>query len=207
MIFFTIAVGISALSLLVLLFFFVWIHSGALCSDHAEVLIVLGYKCDRNNIPPLLLERLKVAKRLHDAMNFKKVILTGGKVGNAVLSEAEIMKAYLTKQGIQEDKVELDIEARDTIENLINCKNIMQLQGFQSCVVVSNSFHIRRIQYIAKRVGLEVTCAGERSWFTPFTQIMNTLNEIKAFGCTLKLLRKYKQSNLVNGGISRETRS
>lgn len=119
----------------------------------------------------------------------KKVIVSGGAVVGTT-SEAQIMKNYLIEHGIEPNRILVENESRDTVENLKFTKKIMEREGFKSCVIVSNSFHMRRIKMIAQSVGIMATYYFKWSWTTPLEQGIPTLKEIKAFNTTLNLLRR-----------------
>ncbi|MCM2534820.1 YdcF family protein [Neobacillus pocheonensis] len=168
---------------------FIWIQSAPLEAGNNDVVLVLGYKMTGNTIHPLLEERLEMVIQLLQMEEYlkKKVIVSGGVVG-WIKSEAEIMKEYLIKHGIEPNRILVENESRDTVENLQFTKKIMEQAGFKSCVIVSNSFHMRRITMIAKNVGLGATCYCKRSLITALKQWNPTIKEIKAFKTTLSLL-------------------
>lgn len=174
-----------------LLLDFVWTHSIVLENKSTDVLMILGYKCENNQISPLLKERLNVGLELLRANKFKRVIVTGGKVVSNI-SEAEIMKRYLVQNGIEEGLIILETEAKDTIENLLNCKAIMTEEGFHTCTVVSNSFHLRRIRFIANYIGLPINVYCKRDIVSIIKQTKLTLSEIRIFIFTYLALKKYK---------------
>ncbi|MDQ0199264.1 YdcF family protein [Neobacillus ginsengisoli] len=170
---------------------FIWIQSAPLTVGNNDVVLVLGYKTTGNNLDPLLEERLKIVLQLLQMEKYlnKKVIVSGGAVG-WIKSEAEIMKDYLIEHGIEPNRILVENESRDTVENIRFTKNIMEQKGYKSCVIVSNSFHMRRIIMIAKNAGLEATYCGKRSLITALKQWKPTIKEMKAFKTTLSLLKK-----------------
>jgi uncharacterized SAM-binding protein YcdF (DUF218 family) len=153
--------------------------------------LVLGYKTTGNHLDPLLEERLTIALQLLQMKEYlnKKVIVSGGAVG-CIKSEAEIMKDYLIENGIVPNRILLENESRNTVENLRFTKKIMEQEGFELCIIVSNSFHMRRISMIAKTVGISATCYCKRSLMRALKQLKPTINEIKAFKTTISLLKK-----------------
>lgn len=170
---------------------FIWIQSAPLDVGNNDVVLVLGYKTTGNNLDPLLEERLKIVIQLLQMEKYlnKKVIVSGGAVG-WIKSEAEIMKDYLIEHGIEPNRILIENESRDTVENLRFTKKIMEQKGYKSCVIVSNSFHMRRIIIIAKNVGIRATFYCNRSLITALEQWNPTIMEIKAFKTTLSLLNR-----------------
>jgi vancomycin permeability regulator SanA len=176
--------------LVFLLLFFIWIHTASLQYKGEEAIVILGYKCDGNEIHPFLLERLKMALKLIGSHPFCKIIVLGGAVGSSSKTESEIMRDYLVRNGIQYDRIVMDTESMNTVENLINCKEILEFEKIQACLMISNSFHIRRIHFIAKTVGLKTSFYANRSFRSLISQGIRTLHEIKAFNTTYWYLRK-----------------
>lgn len=186
---------IAAAVLLAPLGFFVWMHTASLQAGQADALIVLGYRCDNDQIHPLLKERLDSALDLAAQYDFKKIIVSGGAVASN-LPEAEIMKRYLVLHGIPADKILLEDRSRNTVHNVINSRILMKEHGLESCLVVSNSFHIRRMQYIMKQLGIPPATYADRKWSSIIIkQWKLTFQEIRAYRLTLPWLDKAKQSD------------
>lgn len=176
-----------------LFLFMLWIHTAPLRKEKADVLIILGFQCDGNRIHPLLAERLTTALELMRNFDFNKIILTGGAVTSS-RTEADIMKDYLVEKGVPAEKILPDHEAADTFENLENCRAIMELHQLHTSIVISNSFHIRRIQYIAKAIGFSPSCFADRSFGALSRQWYRTLHELKAFVTTYRVIQKRRPS-------------
>lgn len=191
----TVLLGMIAILMVALLLFFVWIHTAPIQKKGADVMIILGFQCDGDHIHPLLLERLATALELLRTYDYKKIILTGGPVTSAQ-SEAIIMKDYLVRHAVDEDRIVLEQNAMDTIQNMINCRSIMEQLHLKTCAVISNSFHIRRVQYIAHFLGFPSYYYANRSFRALLGQWYRTLYECKTFNTTYKLLKKMSK----NGG-------
>lgn len=182
--------------LAVLLFlFFIWIHTASLAHGGEEAIAILGYKSNGNQLHPLLLERLITATELIHTHSYRKVILLGGKVGSSTATEAELMSQYLIENGVERHMIVLDNESRDTVENFINCKEILEREGIHSCIAISNSFHIRRMRMIANALNLDVSMYADRHWRTIIKQVFHTLNEMKLFIVTHRLLKQSPRCN------------
>lgn len=179
---------IFSIVLLFILYFF-WIHTAYLQPSDADVLIILGYRCKNDRIHPLLLERLETALQLLRSNRIHHIIVTGGAVGSSI-AEAVLMRDYLVSKGTDPDRIELDTHSKDTIENLRNCQSMMRAKGLQTCLIVSNSFHIRRIGMIADSIGLPARFYADRQWHAIFRQGIRTINELRAFIITLRMLKK-----------------
>ena len=187
--------GIMTIAGLVVLLalFVVWTHTAPMKKRSADTLIVLGFQCEDDRIHPLLQERLDTALKLLRSHDFRKIILTGGAVASKT-TEADIMKQYLLRNGVEESKILLDREARDTIENIRNCKAIMERYRLRTCLIVSNAFHMRRIRYIAGALGLASYYYADRSVRALARQMYWTLHEMRSFVITYRMIKGFKQT-------------
>ncbi|MTW84358.1 YdcF family protein [Virgibacillus dakarensis] len=177
-----------------LIFYFIWMHTARLEKRKADALIILGYKCDHDQIHFFLKERLDTAIELFEQFHFRFIILSGGAV-KSTKSEAEIMRDYLEKRGIPGEKILLETKARNTVYNVLNCRLILKEHKMETCLFVSNSFHIRRMKYITKVLHFPASFYAKRNTKSILKQFKVTVNEIKAFRLTLPWLEKKKNMN------------
>ena len=75
------------------------------------------------------------------------MILSGGFYGDRYLSEAKYMWS-LVGERIPPGRIILEEHSINTIENARFCRKIMDKIGFNSAVVVTSSWHLRRAGYI-----------------------------------------------------------
>ena len=170
--------------------YFVWMHTARLQRRDADALIVLGYRCDDDQIHPILKERLDAALLLFRERRFRYVILSGGAV-RSKFTEAEIMRDYMVAQGMPEDRIIMETRSRNTVHNVVNCKLLMEQFGLATCLLVSNSFHIRRMHYIMKRLGIPASFYAARHLRSIVgLQRKLTFQEIKAYRLTLPWIEK-----------------
>lgn len=172
----------------IFILFFIWIHTASLKLGQEEAIVILGYKSDGDVIHPLLQDRLDAALLLLNHKIYKRVIVSGGNVGTSSKSEAELMKDYLVRHGVHPDVILMDTSSRDTIDNLINCRHILEREDIREFLFISNSFHIRRIQYIAGVLGIRSSFFANRSWTAMMMQWKPTLKEMRIFYFTYKAL-------------------
>lgn len=132
---------------------------------------------------------MSVALELMRSYHVEKIILTGGAV-TSIRTEADIMKEYLLRNGVEEERIILDKEAMDTIQNINNCRKIMELHRLSTCTLISNSFHIRRVQYIANALGFSSSFYADKSFRANSRQIYRTLHELKGFVTTYNEIKK-----------------
>lgn len=180
---------IIAMAILAVVLIFAWIHTVPLCHEATDALIVLGVRCENDQIHPILKDRLDTAIALAKEVKYKKIILTGGCVASS-RPEAEIMRDYLLQHSIDAERIVLEQKAEDTIQNLCNCREMMEQMGLKSCTIVSNSCHLRRVQYIAHAIGLQANYYAKRDVQQLIREFWPTFHEVKTFRITHRLLKE-----------------
>jgi len=117
--------------------------------------VVLGKRLLPNGGPaPTLINRMEVACKAFLSQGNKEgdvMILTGGRVqtGDNVSSEAEVMKELAIKNGVEESKIILEDEAKNTIENVLNTREIMEEIGhMDKVVIITSDYHMERSKKI-----------------------------------------------------------
>lgn len=121
--------------------------------ESASYLIVLGGGI-KGDEPSLTL-----ASRLDKAYDYlkdhpsKKVVVTGGVGVGKTLSEGEVMKKYLMKKGISEERIIVEDKATSTYENFLFSKEL--IHSSKKVIVVSSDFHLFRAKWIARKMGLQ----------------------------------------------------
>lgn len=83
------------------------------------------------------------------------IIVSGGKLFGALEPQSETMKRYLIEFGVPEDKIIEEPKSRNTIENGIYTKEIMNDVGFNKVGLVTSAYHMRRSMLIFRRLGCE----------------------------------------------------
>ncbi len=133
-----------------------------------DYLIVLGNKLVNNSMSDILKNRLDL---LIDCFNKtkSKIIVSGGITNNNSISEADVMKNYLIENGVDERQIIIEDKSKTTIENIINCKEIV---GDSKSLLISSNYHLLRIKIITNKCGLNVEMLGSK---TPFFQLLKHL--------------------------------
>lgn len=163
--------GLTVMGLFLLLFLVVegiiigYGHSKPI-SD-AEYVIVLGARVRGEHVTYTLCQRLNVACDYLKKNPSTKVILSGGQGAGEDISEAEAMKRYLGKKGIEEERMILEDQSVNTEQNMAFSIEKMRSTD-ASAVIVTNYFHVYRAVHIAKKKGMtRVEGAGAPvKWYT-----------------------------------------
>jgi uncharacterized SAM-binding protein YcdF (DUF218 family) len=139
-------------------------------SARSDFVIVLGAGLGPGGqVPPLLASRLDRGQAIWASLNRQAtgpgplLIVSGGKGDDEQAAEATAMAAYLTSRGFPADHLLLEDRSRNTEENLLFSKAIMdQVQPGARCTIVTSDFHAFRAAMIARRLGIRGQAAGAR---------------------------------------------
>ena len=116
----------------------------------ADCIIVLGAGTDGKMPNPVFRERLHHAVTLYKEGYSDTIVLTGGYSPGNEQSDACIAGAYLLSLGIPEDAILLEERSTITQENLEYSREIMENEGFSTCILVSDPLHMKRSMTMAK---------------------------------------------------------
>lgn len=83
-----------------------------------------------------------------------KLILCGGKVGEAPCAEASAMQAFLMEKGMPAEALILEDQSQNTVENLKFAKEIMAENGFADAAIVTSDYHVQRAIWIARKFAI-----------------------------------------------------
>ena len=88
-----------------------------------------------------------------------KTILISGGSGSLVddTRESVLAKAFLTENcGVPDSVILIDSVSRNTYENAVETKKIMNAEGLKSAIMITSAWHMRRAEGCFKKVGLDV---------------------------------------------------
>lgn len=125
----------------------------------ADYLIVLGARLYGDIPSPSLSNRLDAAidnlKKYPDT----KVVASGGQGKDEWVSEALAMKKYMVDKGIKPERVILESQSTNTMENIrFSLEKIEEKDSSINAdiIIVTNKYHVFRAKFLAKRIGIEV---------------------------------------------------
>lgn len=134
--------------------FDIWSFSTEDQRQKADVAIILGAAAYNGEVSPVFRERIDHGITLYQERYVDRLIVTGGRAEGAKGSEAAVARDYLLSQGISEETVLLEEESTITQENLENSKVIMEENGFETAVIVSDPLHMKRAMLLAEDAGI-----------------------------------------------------
>lgn len=149
-----------------------------------DYMIVLGAGLKGEKLSLTLLKRMEKTVEFMKENPDVKAVVSGGKGFDEVISEAEAMKRYLVKNGIDEKRIIKEDKSTSTMENFKFSKlKLEQVTGknINEAVVVTNEFHMMRARWIAEKNGLKtypLTCG------TPYSVMLN--NFIREYFAVIK---------------------
>ncbi|OPX44060.1 hypothetical protein CLHUN_20850 [Ruminiclostridium hungatei] len=127
-------------------------------TEKVDCVIVLGAGL-KGETPTLVL-----AQRLDNTLAYAAenpgtvIIVSGGQGRGEAITEAEGMKRYLVRHGIDEDLIIKEEKSTSTFENMVFSRNLYK-QSFgkelRRVMLITNDFHMFRSKMLAKRAGLE----------------------------------------------------
>ncbi len=134
-----------------------------------DYIIVLGAQVREDGPSVVLKYRLDAAIAYLNENPDTVCIVSGGQGVNEPCSEAEGMREYLLKHGIEQERILLEDTSTNTVENIRNSKALME-QPYNGVGIVTNNFHVFRAVQIARVQGLEGVCgiaAGSDALYLP----------------------------------------
>ncbi len=131
-------------------------------------------------VSKLLSDRIDKAIEIYEKCADKPIIIaSGGKGTDEAVSEADAIKGYLLEHGIPEDKIIAEDRSTTTMENLQNCREIINRRNEKGRIaLVSSNYHIYRCILYASKLGMKCTGIGAKVAFYYFPSA--TLREFAA---------------------------
>lgn len=146
-------------------------------------LIVLGAQIEGDQPGIFLKARLDKAVLRFNQGGINYIIVSGGRNNHEQLSEAVVMKEYLLNQGIPQNQILIEDHSKNTRENIVNSKKIIDEMGLKNIGIVSNDFHLRRAGIFAERQGISPSYFGvyikeHRSleWLYTMREVLASIN-------------------------------
>ncbi len=121
----------------------------------ASAIVVFGAAEYDGRPSPVYRARLDHALALYRA-GYAPLVITLGGDGGDEYSEGGVGREYLMAQGVPEGAVIAETHSRSTTESVQRLAAIAHANSLQSLVVVSDPFHLFRIQAICRASGLNV---------------------------------------------------
>jgi uncharacterized SAM-binding protein YcdF (DUF218 family) len=125
----------------------------------ADVIIVLGAAEYDGRPSPVFRARLDHARDLYRQGLAPVVITTGGAAADPKFSEGGVGREYLMRKGVPESALIAETQASDTAQSAQLVAVIMRAHHMQSCLAVSDAYHVFRIRKLLEHQGVQVFLA------------------------------------------------
>ena len=131
-------------------------------NETAENVILLGGGIDKDgNLPKPVLDRVELAAEYLNQHPETICVVTGGTLKWLPYAEAPELKNQLVKKGISAERILVEDQALDTIQNFqLSCRMLSEYRGVDvqqvlnmPTVVVTSRYHLRRSERLARRMG------------------------------------------------------
>jgi uncharacterized SAM-binding protein YcdF (DUF218 family) len=122
----------------------------------ADVIVVLGAAEYRGRPSPVLRARLDHALELYRKNLAPRILTTGGAGGDPVYTEGEVGRSYLSQNGVPAEAIIVEPQGDSTAYSTAAVAEIMRRMSLNSCIVVSDGYHIFRVKKMLEFRGLTV---------------------------------------------------
>lgn len=177
----------------------------------AEVIVLLGGG-EEPAAPPQTIagindagDRMVYAAWLYQQGAAPRVLVSGGVVGvdgPALQPGAEAMRQLLEMMGVPTDAIILEPSSRNTYENAVETKKLLEAQGIERIILVTSAIHMPRSQAIFAKQGFDVIPAPTDYIITqakwdyywtpdPVIQIFNLFPSAETLDFTMRALKEY----------------
>ena len=127
--------------------------------QQADAIVVFGAAEYDGRPSPVFRARLDHAYSLFRTGLAPVVITTGGAAADPNFSEGGVGHDYLMRRGVPESALIAETQASDTAESAARLAVIMRANGMNSCIAVSDAYHVFRIRKMLENEGLRVYVA------------------------------------------------
>lgn len=129
----------------------------------ADAIVVLGAAQYSGRPSPVLKARLDHAVSLWKGGMATWLVLTGGRGTGDTTSEAAVGRRYAVRAGVADSAILLEGEGRTTSASLQAVAGILRARGLHEAILVSDPFHMLRLQILARRYGLRPITSPTRT--------------------------------------------
>lgn len=154
--------GLAALAVLYYLGTLVQVlHTGgSYGADDADAIMVMGAAQYDGRPSPQLAARLDHAAALWETDVAPLVVVTGGNIPGDRFTEAEASADYLVDRGVPESAIVVVGEGNTTYESVAASAPVMEQNGIERVVLVTDPYHALRSRLIVDDAGFDVDVAA-----------------------------------------------
>ncbi len=151
-----------SVSFLLFLFYSLFLMIIPRKKDFDYVIIHGAGLLDGNRVSKLLSDRIDKAILVYSTDPSPTILIpSGGQGGDETVSEARAMADYMLEKGIPESDILLEDQSKTTLENLRNCKALIDSrEGRKYTALVTSNYHVYRALRYCRKIGLKCTGIG-----------------------------------------------
>jgi uncharacterized SAM-binding protein YcdF (DUF218 family) len=135
-------------------YFWIVQQSGKDESQKADAIVVFGAAEYVGRPSPVFKARLDHAAELYRKGLAPVVITTGGAGADPKFSEGQVGREYLKSLGIPDEHLIAETQSEDTAESARRVSTIMHANGMNTCLAVSDGYHMFRVKQMLAREGV-----------------------------------------------------
>ena len=129
----------------------------------ADAIVVLGAAQYDGRPSPVLKARLDHGIALYERGLAPKLIVTGGRGVGDTTTEAAVGRRYAIRHGVPARAILVEDVGRTTNESMDGVAEIMRRWGMRRAVLVSDPFHMLRLDILARRHGITAWTSPTRT--------------------------------------------
>lgn len=134
----------------------VWWASRQDDPGRASAIVVMGAAQWNGKPSPVLKARLDHAADLYEKGAAPLIVVTGGKQAGDAVTQGVSGYLYLRDRGVPEDAIKVEVQGRDSYEELSASAVILREAGVgDDVLIVTDPYHAFRVHAIAHEVGLQ----------------------------------------------------
>lgn len=123
----------------------------------ADCIFVLGSGIHKDQPTRTLRNRLAAALDIMQQNPYAHIIVCGGQGDDELYTEASVMFTWMTEHGADPNRITIEGQSRNTIQNIENAMEICRINGWdtENAAILSNGFHLYRTRHIMEKCGLK----------------------------------------------------
>ena len=132
-------------------------------ATEAQAIVVMGAAQYDGTPSPVFEARLDHALDLYQQGLAPTIVVTGGNQPGDRFTEAAAGANYLLANGVPDEDIRREVDAQNSWESLAATARILENEGADEVILVSDPYHSFRVAQIARRLGLTVHVSPTRS--------------------------------------------
>lgn len=129
----------------------------------ADAVLVLGAAQYNGRPSPVLQARLDHGIALYKRNLARRMVFTGGVGVGDTMSEAEVSRRYAISKGVPAAAILVERRGVTSAQSVSSAATLMRDSGLRTALIVSDSYHMLRVELLARRAGIRPYRAPART--------------------------------------------